>query len=269
MKKLNTKEIHAILLGILKDIDAFCTANDITYSVCGGTLLGAIRHKGFIPWDEDVDIVMDRSNFEKFKATYGNDRYSIVPHEKTSDSPDYNGGIHIKVQDKKTVINEGPNTGIYHYGLFVDVFPMDGLPEDEAERAKFLKYANHIRRRISLKQRPLFNYDGKSFDPFFAKVEAKLHSLSYWQEKFKEIASTYPYEGSKYVGCVCGIYGAREGFPAEVFHEHIRIPFEDTTVSAIAKWDEYLTQFYGDYMTPPPPGKRIDHHRIEAFLADD
>ena len=268
MKKLNTKEIHAVLLGILKDIDSFCTANGIVYSVCGGTLLGAVRHKGFIPWDEDVDIVMDRSNFERFKASYGNERYGIVPHEKVAGNPDYNGGIHIKVQDKRTFINEGPNAGIYHYGLFVDVFPMDGLPEDKETRNRFLREANHIRRRISLRQRPLFNYDGKSFDPFLAKVQAKLHSLKYWQDKFQALTSTYPYEGSKYVGCVCGIYGIREAFPAEMFKNYIRLPFEDITVSAIAEWDKYLTQFYGDYMTPPPEKNRVDHHRIEAFMLD-
>ena len=267
MKKLNTKEIHAILLGILKDIDAFCTANDITYSVCGGTLLGAIRHKGFIPWDEDVDIMMDRTNFEKFKATYGNDRYGIVPDIKDNGNPFYNGGIITKVHDKMTLVEEGQNKNIYHHGLFVDVFPIDGLPEDIKERRAVLRKAQKIRRRIALHHRPVFNYHlHGGFDPFLAKLESKCHSLEYWKTAFDRLADAHPYESSKWVGCLSGIYGQKEAFPAEVFSKHIRLPFENITVSAIADWDMYLTQFYGDYMTPPAERDRIDHHRMEAFM---
>ena len=270
MKKLNTKEIHEILLGILKDIDAFCTANGITYSVCGGTLLGAVRHKGFIPWDEDVDIVMKRADFERFKATYGNERYAIVPDSITEGSPYYNGGIISKVHDKKTMIYEGANKGIYQHGLFVDIFPMDGLPEDKKARKAFLRKASKIRRRIALRHRPIFNYGfHRSFDPVLAKLESKFHSLEYWRNSFEELTHAYPYESSKWVGCISGIYKEREAFPAEMFNEYIRLPFEDTTVSAIAQWDKYLTQFYGDYMTPPPAHKKKDHHRIEAFLLED
>ena len=265
MKKLNTEEIHAILLGILKDIDSFCTANGIDYSVSGGTLLGAVRHKGFIPWDMDVDIMMDRINFERFKATYGNERYAMVPNKKIEGCPYYNGGVIAKVHDKKTLINEGPNTGIYHHGLFVDIFPLDGLPEDEKERRAFLRKAQKIRRRIALRHRPLFNYGiDKAFDPFLAKIEAKLHSRKYWEDSFEALTHAYPYESSKWVGSLSGIYFMREAFPAEVFKGYIRLPFEDTTVSAIAHWDEYLTQFYGDYMTPPPEGKREGHHGMSG-----
>lgn len=270
MRKLNTTEIHGILLGILKDIDAFCTANGITYSVCGGTLLGAVRHKGFIPWDEDVDIVMKRSDFERFKASYGNERYAMVPDRRIEGCPYYNGGLISKVHDKKTLVNEGPNSGIYNHGLFVDVFPMDGMPEDKKKRRAFLRKAAKIRRRIAFHHHPMFSFgpnDGPG--PILAKIEAKIHSLDYWRDSFNELTRAFPYETSKWVGCLNGIYGELEVFPSEMFENYIRLPFEDTTVSSIAQWDKYLTQFYGDYMTPPPESERTDHHRIEAFTLED
>lgn len=265
MKQLNLEQVHSILLGILKDIDAFCTSNGITYSLAGGTLLGAVRHGGFIPWDDDADIVMPRKDFDRFCAEYGNERYSIVPTLPTEGTTDVFVGTHKKVQDKMTLSNEGIMKGIYHYGISVDIFPMDGLPDDEKERNALLKRGSHFRRRVNLHNRPLFALS-RHQGAFLAKLEAKMHSAKYWLEKSEALMHSFPYEGSKYVGCICGVYGVREAFPAEIFKEYTRLKFEDCYFSCTKEWDRYLTGMYGDYMTPPPAKQRAPKHELETFL---
>jgi len=256
MVKMDMALLHAALLGILKDIDAFCLENGIRYTISGGTLLGAVRHKGFIPWDEDADIAMPRPDFERFRQLYGNKRYSIVPSEDFL-------AMHLKVQDRTTLIDEGWVKG--RYGVFVDVFPLDGMPEDEKECDLFMKRANKVRRRLMLSQRPMLHLRDSQHDPFFAKLEAKMHSPQWWMETFRELCDSYPYGTSARIGAVCGVYGKKEAFPRMVYEEIGRMDFEDTQLNAITNWDTFLTHFYGDYMTPPPENKRGGTHDISAW----
>lgn len=256
MTQLDTAGLHEVLLGILKDIDAFCLANGIRYTISGGTLLGAVRHKGFIPWDEDADLAMPRPDFERFKQTYGNGRYSIVP-------ADIHYSMHLKVQDSTTLIDEGCVKG--RYGVFVDVFPLDGMPGTEAECNVFMKKANKARRRLMLSQRPMLHLRDRQHDPLFAKLEAKMHSPRWWMKKCESFSRSYPYDTSVRVGAVCGVYGKKESFPREVYEQVERIEFEDTTLNAIVHRDAFLTRFYGDYMTPPPARKRGGTHDIKAW----
>lgn len=261
MQRLDTHGIHKVLLDILKEIDTFCLENNIRYTITGGTLLGAIRHKGFIPWDEDADIAMPREDFERFRKEYrSKGPYSLI----CGDSDDKLMALHMKLEDTRTVINEGCHKG--RNGLFVDIFPLDGMPEDVEVCRKFMRHANSVRRRLMLSQRPMFHLKDKMHDPLFAKLEAKMHSPRYWYKKCNSLCMTYPYSSSKIVGAVCGVYGPKEAFPRRIYDEITRIDFEDTQLNAIKNWDEYLSQFYGDYMTPPPERKRYGTHGIEAFV---
>lgn len=262
MQRLNTEDIHAVLLDILKDIDSFCQENSIQYSLSGGTLLGAVRHHGFIPWDEDADIVMPRPDFERFKASYTGRRYAIVPQEKGAEF--YNGNIHLKVHDSTTILHEKKSPKSFRFGVFVDVFAMDGLPEDSHARKKLFKASRHFSHRCFYNQLPLFSSATSVFGGLLARIESKLMPLHYWQKKFHELESL-PYEGSRYVGVICGLHGVRETLPREAFASYERVPFEDTTLPIATGYDTILTSFYGDYTTPPPADKRSDAHLIEAW----
>lgn len=261
MKRLNTQEIHRILLDILREIDSFCTDHNIKYTISGGTLLGAVRHKGFIPWDEDADIAMPREDFERFKKEYtAHGPYRLL----TGCEEGKLYSMHMKVEDTRTVINEGCHKGVN--GLFVDIFPLDGMPENTEECRAFMKKANSVRRRLMLSQRPMIHLKDKMHDPLLAKLQAKMHSPEYWYKKSDAICRTYPYADSAFTGAVCGVYGVKEAFPRRIYDEITRMEFEGIQLNALANWDEFLTQFYGDYMTPPPVKKQAGTHGIEAFL---
>ena len=120
-------EIHTYLLDILKAIDAFCTQNGIRYSMAYGTLIGAARHKGFIPWDDDIDLLMPRPDFERFISTFGKEedaRYRCIYRVNTPQ--EYYKHIFAKVHDSWTELKQDK----YRFGLYVDIFPVDGKPDD-------------------------------------------------------------------------------------------------------------------------------------------
>lgn len=268
MKRLDTKGIHDVILGIMKDIDAFCTENNITYSLAGGTLLGAVRHKGFIPWDEDADIFMPRPDYERFLATYGGERYNIISSTEGDGRQGLYKGTHLKVQDSRTVSHEGVMQ-TYRFGINVDVFPVDGLPGDPARRRLFLKKGKHLRRLLMLSQRRFFKKNKHRHIPFMSHLESRLHTPDEWQKMCLAHETTFPFEGSAWRGCVCGVYGPKEAHPAKVYEKYVRMPFEDASFMCTAEWDTYLTDFYGDYMTPPPADKRRDHHNLEAYALEN
>ena len=133
MKRLSQKDLQVISLEILKDVDAFCKANGIRYSMAYGTLLGAVRHKGFIPWDDDVDIVMMRSDYERFCREYKSDKYELFGNPRTSDAyVAYARVADMKDTESRTYIPWAGNR--QDQGVRIDVFPLDYAPDDEQEQ---------------------------------------------------------------------------------------------------------------------------------------
>ena len=137
MKELTIEELKEVELNILKDVAKFCEINKIQYFLCGGTLLGAIRHKGFIPWDDDIDIAMPRADYERFFKLYNgnNSRYK-------ADSLENNNNWHMsfgRVGDINTVLYEHTLKNKYKkYHAFIDIFPVDGLPNNTIKKKLLL-----------------------------------------------------------------------------------------------------------------------------------
>ena len=125
MEEIGIDKLKQIQLDMLKDIHAFCVEHDIRYSLAFGTLLGAVRHKGYIPWDDDVDIMMPREDYNRFIRSYGNNIYRIAD---MSVNPDY-GLPFAKVEDVLTVIEENVEGGSV-FGIYIDVFPVDYIPDN-------------------------------------------------------------------------------------------------------------------------------------------
>lgn len=258
VEMMSLEQIHECLLDILRDVDRFCTDNGIRYSLAYGTLIGAVRHKGFIPWDDDVDLLMPRPDFERFVASYGQDRnarYRCL--YRTDDGESRFLHFFAKVEDSWTVCRQGRSEN-YSFGVSLDIFPVDGKPADSSVWPRFERRLTSCAHRLNIcsTKFDLFNFH----QPLLSKIEAHLRGPRYWIEKCDESMKAYPFGSSEYAGSVsCTHNGTREIFRKELFENYTRLEFEGSMFMAFRDWETFLVQQYGDYMQLPPVGKRATH----------
>lgn len=272
MWKLTTHEVQKIEYDILVAFDQFCEANHLTYMLAGGTLLGAIRHHGFIPWDDDIDVIMPRNDYDRLlqlpKTVIGNEqkKYEIW-HWK-------NSGSHypfIKIVDPDTYVKTDyirQEREIPH--IWIDVFPLDGNPNDRVKTEKLYKKVARYRRILSL--RNANPWEGRTWyvritKPFVVGLLQVLpnHFLC---SKMDSISKTYSYQTSTYVGGVLWGYGARESMDKKVFQEQKKVAFEQGNFPVPVGYQIYLSRLYGKYMVLPPKEKRITHI-LDAYLREN
>ena len=260
MRKINSiEEVRDIQLKMLDSIHQFCEERGIRYSLGGGTLLGAIRHKGYIPWDDDIDIMLPRPDYDRFYEEYpGYNKNYIVQdyrNEKESCYP------FIKVIDNRTILKEL----LIVNGVYIDVFPIDGYPDDEHLKTyykDFQRLKNHLyytTRGNRLETLSLFRrltyYIKKPFMPD--------HDTAV--REFEKCVRKYNFETSKNVGCLVGMYGDRERMADSVFKSYTTVEFEGRQYKAIADYNAYLTRHFGNYMELPPKEEQVSRHSFEAW----
>lgn len=240
-KALTLKEKQDILFEMLKDVDAFCRANDIKYSISDGTFLGAIRHGGFIPWDDDADICMLREDFDRFVSTYKSDRFQMLYRTKTEDESFFFG--FVKINDPTTYkINDGTrkNTNM-KCGVTLDIFPFEAVPEDAKERKKYMHKLRSTENRLYLSQKP----------DWFSKIKSCRHDVKGWCEKLDSLILRGKYDDSPFVGQSMCINNDNIVLPKKWFDNIIDIPFNGYPLRGFGDSHEYLTKLFGeDYMTP-------------------
>lgn len=253
--------IQELELEILKSTIDFCKKNKIEYFLCGGTLLGAVRHKGFIPWDDDIDIGMTRENYEKFIdcAKVNNkigERYEIKAFELNNAQYPY-----ANVVDKKVQITNTYSVG--NKNLYIDIFPFDYLPNEKNkvkkiyQKALFYKiwiYRSNINKENLKKRKNSISLLMKKMAYYMIIQHLNVKNLV---EKSIKLAKSFS-ENKKYMGCIVWGYGECERMYAEDFKIQ-KMKFEGLDVNGIAGYDNYLTGLYGDYMQLPPKEKRVNH----------
>lgn len=249
------------LLEMLGWFHDYCEKHEIRYFVCGGTLLGAVRHKGFIPWDDDVDVLLPRPDYEKLIAVFGEqeDKYRLeTPYSKNKD---YLYSF-AKIYDTTTTLIEHTKCNCKR-GVYLDIFPLDGIGNSEAESRKIFAKANRL--NMFLMTRTCGIRKGRSFYKNAAVVLSRMIPNFIIDDKklaqrYDRLCAKHAYEDSKYVGCLMGAYGEKETFKKDIFSTVFKLPFENITVNGIGDYDTYLRQLYGDWKQLPPPEKRFSHH---------
>lgn len=248
-------EIQGKILDILKWFHGFCCQHDLTYYILGGTQLGAIRHRGFIPWDDDADVGMPRPDYERLlEITQGKMYGKYYVESIKSDCDDYIWPF-AKVFDNKTAFVEKTSFESSIRGIWIDVFPLDGACNGMEEVVKYkkislLKLLRNIRFSHE-KNRPLWK-DAVIKGTRMIKLSTlnRLINGVYSIEDFKK--------SDKMGNFTCG-YGWVEHLDKAVWGRPTLYEFEDTQLYGVERADEYLRSLYGDYMTLPPPEKRVRH----------
>lgn len=265
----NMDLLHKVDLEIVKEVVALCDKHGWTYYMLGGTMLGAIRHGGFIPWDDDIDLGMPRDDYEAFLEIAPKELSERLRVVNYRNDPNYQYYI-TRIQDVDTKVEEeriGNDSRYTHASI--DIFPIDGTPNNSLLRKIYFFRVLYHRALMSLCYKD--SIDRK-------RQRSKKEKLLLWvMERIPVEKLTTPYkqkckidkllrkqkvEGSKYIGNIMGAYRTREIIPAEIYGKGAMYDFEDIQLRGLEKYDEYLTLTYGDYMQLPPEDARKTHFKI-------
>lgn len=269
MSKEDRTKFNSKLIGILKKIMEVCEENNIHWFVGYGACIGAIRHKGCIPWDDDIDVCMPRPDYDRFVEICKNTDLGDYELATPNDTPGYYVHI-VHMYDKNTTLYF--TTHYLHVGgIFIDIFPIDGASDGNIysnfRHCRFWKKISKISRLYHSKNDFCTLIKKGRILTCFIIVITSLCKTPLQKLSWKMIERTtrkYPYYCSEF--CVfydTEVYGMRNIIPKKWIEETIWVPFENIQVRVPKYYHEYLTHIYGDYMTPPPEDKKDDRHIIK------
>ena len=266
--EMTLQEVQQASLAVLKEIDRICLEHNFSYWIAYGTLIGAIRHGGFIPWDDDVDIVMPRKDYDAFAAYVQSAAYRNTGFELHSclNNKDYPFYIMRFCDKSHELVFKGLN---YKSGCFVDIYPYDGMGKEE--NLDFWKTSEAAIQQMQ-KKLVMSVSNGLLYGNSFAHkignipqmILGKIRGKEYYYHLLDACCSKFPWDESTHVG-IAGWSTGTYLYPKEWFDELIRYPFDSIEVNVPKEYDRYLRFCYGDYMQLPPEDKRVPYHEYTAY----
>lgn len=265
----NMDLLHQVDLDIVKEVVAICEKHGFTYFMLGGTMLGAVRHKGFIPWDDDIDLGIPRIDYEAFLKVAPKELSSHLKVVNYRTDPDYHYYI-TRILDTETKVEEERIGNENRYtNASIDIFPIDGTPNNEILRKLYFFRVLYHRALMSLcykdsidRKRPRGTAE-KILLWVMERIPVEKMTTPHMQkEKIDRLLRSQRIDGAKYIGNIMGAYRTKEIVPAEFYGKGKMYPFEDIELRGMELADEYLTWTYGDYMKLPPEDKRKTHFKI-------
>ena len=275
MKKISFRDAQLGAYEILKFLDAFCRKNNLTYFLMYGSLIGAVRDKGIIPWDDDIDIMMPRPDYDKLIQICSTE--NILPFKLFENSivSEYPHPI-SRMSDQRYKTNFA-NEKDYGIGLFVDIYPLDGVGNDLKRAHKLIKKAYRNASLCFLTSRKKFGRDNTKSKirmavKFPAYIWANLLGNHHYIKKSIKLCKEYSYEESKYVSGIAQPFrecnGENKNIYLKEWFEVIETEFEGRKFCIPKGYDKILKMGYGDYMVPLPENQRDTHHTYDTYLID-
>lgn len=247
---------------MLRQVHEFCEKHNLQYFLSNGTLLGAIKYKGFIPWDDDIDIFIPRKDYDYFVREYKDtERFKLFSPEREAKY----AFPFAKLCDMTTRKEERNNNNGVELGVDIDIFPLDQWDKDAKRHAR-----KQVQRMLWLRLAKNYeitatSYIGKTLIKKVVAFFCKILGTTYFVKKLCNGAERKTITSSN-VGCVVWpVYGMREIIPAEVFDKSIKVEFEGEWFYAPKGFDIYLRSLYGEYEKDPPLEKQKTHHRFIAY----
>ena len=262
MQRLTIEDIHKVALEILKDVDLVCRRNSISYTAIGGTLIGAVRHKGFIPWDDDIDIAIKRDDYERFLQLYRSQKDSRFELFDYKHDKDYYNQF-AKVSDTSTFVVDQFDRNIEDLGVSIDVFPIDYRPSHSINKdykhMRRLIYELHI--SMEYESSNILKNNAKKFLRTFFIRKDYFHYL----RKIEDYATAEnDNKRSDLAGTFSSGCGEYDMFRREIFEEYCNLPFENMQIMAVKEYRYFLGHRFGNYMELPPEEDRVPHP-FEAY----
>lgn len=256
------RRLQLTQLEMLRLVDGICREHDISYSLYAGTLLGAVRHQGFIPWDDDLDICMSRENYDRFLAVWSETEHTGYTLQNKENTPRFTQSFTKIRKDNTAFLHSKEEAGQYHTGIFIDIFPLDRMPNGKIARALFrwdcMKYQLFTREFVPTQN----GLAAKTVASVLLKLTPPSKRASKRQKLLKRITSRNG-DSSLEIAAIETVASLKKPFAHDMPDRYTELQFEDGMFLCFADWDDHLKRKFGDYMQLPPEEERVwKHHPV-------